>query len=298
MELWLVQDVPAWLVAVLLMIGLPILMLALDVLIHRTLPHHRLGRHNDVTGVIILVVGVAYGVVIGLCVISLWERYDEARDTVREEATALTALVPGGSVFDEQTRLRISEAVVRYLAGRVGDWNTRLGAGTVPATVTDPATRTEPATTTSPAAATGPTTATAPAATTGPVPAAGLDELTGIIGGLRPTTEAQRSYIEDAVATVGRAEHYRHDLTVEVGEQHMSPIMWLGVLVSTAAILVMCLFFGLDDALLRRLLLTMSTAVIATNLYLVIEMNYPYYGAFAVTPEAYRDVIAQVRSHP
>ena len=36
-------------------------------------------------------------------------------------------------------------------------------------------------------------------------------------------------------------------------------------------------------------------AVIATNLFLIIEMNYPYYGSFAVTPEAYEQVIADLR---
>ena len=81
MELWLVRDVPAWLVGVLLVLGLPLAMLALDALIHRQMPHRRLGRHNTVTGVIVSVVGVAYAIVIGLCVVSLWNGFSDAEHT-------------------------------------------------------------------------------------------------------------------------------------------------------------------------------------------------------------------------
>ncbi|MEU4561145.1 DUF4239 domain-containing protein [Actinoplanes sp. NPDC023936] len=259
MEFWLVQHVPAWFVGIVLIIGLPIVMLVSDAFIHRTLPHRRLGLHNDVTGVIVLVVGVAYGIVIGLCVVSLWERYSEARDTVVEDAVVVSALVPAGAVFDDQTQRRMAEAVIRYEADQVTDWNARRDQGLHTASAAD------------------------------------LGEITGIVAALQPATEAQRAYVEHAIKTIGRAEHSRNDLAVEVDEQYMSPVMWFGVLVSTVAILVMCLFFGLDDALLRRILLTMSTAVIATNLFLVIEMNYPYYGSFAVTPGAYEEVIAHLR---
>jgi hypothetical protein len=110
-ELWLVRDMPAWLVGAVLIAGLPCLTLALDVLIHRTMPHRRLDRHNAVTGVIVSVVGVAYAIVIGLCVVSLWEGYSAAEDTVRAEAVNLTALIPTSSVFDAQTQQQISEPV-------------------------------------------------------------------------------------------------------------------------------------------------------------------------------------------
>ena len=258
MDLWLVQDVPAWLVGVVLVVGLPSLTLALDVLIHRTMPHRRLDRHNAVTGVIVSVVGVAYAIVIGLCVVSLWEGYSAAEDTVRAEAVNLTSLIPTSAVFDAQTQQQISDGVIQYESDLITDWNARLAQGT------------------------------------GRQRSADLSRLTAVVVALRPVTEAQQAFVDQAVDGIGQAEQFHHDSDAEADDHQMSPVMWLGVLVATVSILGMCLFFGLDDGVLRRILLTLSSAVIATNLFLIIEMNYPYYGSLAVTPAAYEHVVADL----
>jgi hypothetical protein len=258
-ELWLVRDLSAWLVGAVLIVGVPAITLGLDVLIHRTLSHRRLLQHNEVTGVIVSLVGVAYAIVIGLCVVSLWEGYTDANDAVREEAASMTALVPGSVVFDDQTRLAVTDGVIRYESALVTDWKARHEQGTERARTAD------------------------------------LDELATLIGSLRPTTDAQRFFISHAIDRIGRAEQYHHDSDAEADDSRMSPVMWFGVLVSTGAILTMCLFFGLDDGFVRRALLIMASTVIATNLFLIVEMNYPYYGSFAVTPDAYQSVVADLR---
>jgi hypothetical protein len=258
-ELWLVRDVPAWLVGTVLILGVPALVLALDVLIHRRLSHQRLDRHNDVTGVIVSLVGVAYAIVIGLCVVSLWEGYTDAKDAVREEAASITAIIPGSVVFDEQTRQAVTEGVIRYESDLVADWEARHEHGTERQRTAD------------------------------------LDDLARTIGALRPATDAQRFFVNHAIDRIGRAEQYHHDSDAEADDSRMSPTMWFGVLVSTVAVLTMCLFFGLSDGAVRRILLIAASTVIATNLFLVIEMNYPYYGAFAVTPDAFLNVIEDLR---
>lgn len=259
MELWLVRDVSAWLVGAVLVIGIPAVTLGLDILIHRTLPHRRLGRHNDVTGVIVSLVGVAYAIVIGLCVVSLWEGYTDAKGAVREEAASMTAIVPGSVVFDDQTRQVITDGVIRYEAALVTDWKARHAQGTERERTAD------------------------------------LRELATTIGSLRPTTDAQRFFVNHAIDRIGRAEHYHHDSDAEADDSRMSPVMWFGVLISTGAVLTMCLFFGLDDGVVRRALLTVASTVIATNLFLIVEMNYPYYGSFAVTPDAYESVVVDLQ---
>ncbi|MEV4702904.1 hypothetical protein [Actinoplanes sp. NPDC049316] len=260
MELWLVRDVPAWLVGTVLIIALPAVTLGLDRLIRRTLPHKRLGPHNEVTGVIVSVVGVAYAIVIGLCVVSLWEGYTDAKDNSRDEAANLAALIPAGAVFGPATQQKITDDVIRYESDIVADWHTRREQGPERRRTAD------------------------------------LDELTATVGALQATTEAQRAFVLDAVERIGRAEAYHHDSDAEADDQRMSDVMWLGVLLSTAVIIAMSLFFGLDDNMLRRILLVLCSAVIATNLFLIIEMNYPYFGSFAVTPDAYEQVIADLRT--
>ncbi len=262
MELWLVRDVPAWLVGIVLIVGLPALMLLVDLVIHRGMSHRRLGRHNTVTGVIVSVVGVAYAIVIGLCVVSLWEGYSDAEHTVREEAANLTALVPTSTVFGPDTHRQVTDEIIRYEQDLVTEWHSR---------------------------ATG---------RPGQRGLADLNRLAGLVGALRPDTAAQHAFIDEAVVRIGYAQRLRQQALAEAEDRQMSDVMWLGVLGSTVAILGLCLLFGLDDGALRRILLTLSSAVIAINLFLVVQLNYPYYGSFSVTPAGYEQVVQDLRQAP
>lgn len=259
MELWLVREVPAWLVGLALIAGLPAVVLGCDVLIHRTIPHRRLDRHNPVTGAIVAVVGVAYAVIIGLCVVTLWEGQSDAEHTVRREATNVTALVASSRVFGPDAQRRVTDAVVAYQQDLVDEWPDRR------------------------------------AGRPGRQSTAGLAGLADTIGALRPDTEAQRAFVEQAVNRIGLAQELHQQSLSEAEDRQMSVVMWIGVLGATLAILGMCLLFGLDDSLLRRILLALTSAVIATNLYLIVEMNYPYQGSFAVTPDSYEQVVLELR---
>jgi hypothetical protein len=258
-ELWLVRDVPAWLVGLVLLIGVPAALLALDTLIHRHLRHKRLHRHNDVTGVMVSVVGVAYAIVIGLCVVSLWEGYSDAEHTVREEAANLTALVPAAAVYSPAVQAAITDDIVRYQRDIVEDWTARTGADTNQHRLAD------------------------------------LDRLVTTVAALRADTPAQQEFVKNALSTIGHAEQLRHQAEIEGEDRQMSPVMWIGVFATTIVFLGLCLFFGVDDTTLRRLLLTLVGVVIATNLFLIVEMNYPHYGAFSVGPEAYEAVVENLR---
>jgi hypothetical protein len=259
-ELWLVRDVPAWIVGLVLFVGVPAALLALDTLLHRHLPHQRLRRHNDVTGVMVSVVGVAYAIVIGLCVVSLWEGYSDAETTVREEAANLTALVPAAAVYGPSVQAAITDDIVRYHSDIVADWKAPAGAGT------------------------------------GRDARASLDRLVTAVGALRPATPAEQDFVRSALSTIGHAEQLRQQAEIEGEDRQMSPVMWIGVIATTIVFLGLCLFFGVEDNSLRRLLLALVGVVIATNLFLIVEMNYPHYGTFSVGPDAYEAVVENLRS--
>jgi len=199
---------------------------------------------------------VAYAVVIGLCVVSLWEGYKDAQDTVRAEAVALTPLIAGSATFGPEVQREVTTEIARYERDIIEGWERHLGERPNARRIAD------------------------------------LERLTALIARLEPATEAQRAFVTEAVRTVGQAESLRQAAKSEADDRQMSPVMWLGVLTATVALLALCPLFGLDDPPVRRTLLTLVSAVIATNLYLVVEMNFPYYGSFSVGPDAYRAVLA------
>jgi hypothetical protein len=108
MARWLSSDVPEWVTGVLLVVGLPALMVLLQALVHRRVPRWRRGEHNDAAGIMLSAAVVVYSVSIGLCVVTLWDKYEQARQSTEAEAMNLAALANGTGVLGDPLRDRRS----------------------------------------------------------------------------------------------------------------------------------------------------------------------------------------------
>ena len=62
------------------------------VLVQRLVPIERRLAHNDVAGFIYAVLGVAYGVLLGLMVLAVWQDWQAAREAATQEANELAAV--------------------------------------------------------------------------------------------------------------------------------------------------------------------------------------------------------------
>jgi hypothetical protein len=71
-------------------------------------------EHNAVAGFIYSVLGVAYAVVLGFVLISVWERYEMASETVDQEAAALVAVYFHASVLPDSDRRQIQQLAKSY----------------------------------------------------------------------------------------------------------------------------------------------------------------------------------------
>jgi hypothetical protein len=61
-------------------------------LVDRLVPAVSRQRHNDVAGFIYAALGVIYAVLLALVVISVWEEYQAASETVEEEANSVAEI--------------------------------------------------------------------------------------------------------------------------------------------------------------------------------------------------------------
>jgi hypothetical protein len=88
-------------------------------LVHRLVPAQSRQRHNDVAGFIYAALGVIYAVLLALVVITVWEEYQAASETVEQEANATAEIFllgyelpePEGSHIQELARSYAEEAV-------------------------------------------------------------------------------------------------------------------------------------------------------------------------------------------
>lgn len=258
MAKWLASDVPEWVSILVFLVGLPVLMVLLQAMVQRVAPHWQRGEHNDVAGVMLSAAVVVYSVAIGLCVITLWGKLDDAHRDTAAEATNLAAVAQGSHVFDATVQERIRAGVIAYNRDVIGGWGQRTHGDPVPAVKAD------------------------------------LDALAGIVAGLSPETEAQRAFVDDAVARLARASELRAASVRSAHDQQLPGILWVAVLGGSVVVLALCLTCGVRDGALRRVLLVGVAATVGINLFLVVELNYPFYGDIKVGPDSYSAVVAEL----
>ena len=259
MAKWLAADVPEWVVLLALAGGLPALMVILEARIHRWAPHWRRGEHNDATGIMLSSAAVIYSVAMGLCVVTLWEERNDAHQALEAEAMNLAAVAQGGRVFDSDVRDRIRRAVLSYNQEVLDAWPQRVSGESSPTV------------------------------------SAALDELVAIVAQLQPRTEAQRAYILDATTRLARATELRAQAVRLARDQQLPGTLWLSVVAGSVVVLALCLTCGIRDGTLRRVLVSGVAVTVGVNMFLAIELNYPFYGDVRVKPDSYRAVVADLQ---
>jgi hypothetical protein len=249
------SEVPEWVSILVFLVGLPAVMLLLQTLVRRLVPNWERGEHNDAAGVMLSAAVVVYSIAIGLCVVTLWEKMDAAHRATEVEAGNLAALAEGSRVFDGGVRDQVRAEVVAYNRDVVGGWSLRVRGEAVAGVGGD------------------------------------LDGLVDVVGRLAPETQAQRAYVDDAVARLARASELRTVSIRSARDQQLPDILWVAVLGGSMVVLALSLTCGVRDRMLRRILLVGVTATVGINLFLVIELNYPFYGTVKVGPESYANVV-------
>lgn len=260
MPRWIVENVPAWWLVVAAVVGLPVLALSLQWLIRRRAPGLAGGEHNEAASYLGSVVGVVYAIIAGFMVITLWEQYVTAGDSVQNETVSLRDVVQFSGAFGPAAQGKVRQLVVRY-ANSVAtvEWQTMAKGGGSPVVQKD------------------------------------FDQLVTAIQGLdvhNPTQEAFLSNILTQVDDVGKERQQR----LELSGQNVPAILWLTVILSSVVTLGFCLLFGIKNALLNYIMVVGVTILIGASLVLILLLEYPFSGTVAVRPTPFEHVAADLRS--
>lgn len=259
MAQWLATYPPEWLLGIIAIVVLPALMVALQAAIYRKIPAWRTGANNDATVSVISTSAVVYSIAVGLVVVTLWGRFDGIKQANEDEAANLVAVAEGSRVFADADSEPIRSQVVRYGRDVIGNWDNRVQGREIVQVGQD------------------------------------LDDLLTLVRRLSPGTEAQKAYVDDTVARLGRARELRYKAARLASEAQLPGLLWLSIVVGSLVVVGMCLICSVEDGALRQILLIGITMLVAVNVLLVIELNYPFYGEFKVGPDSFQRMLAELR---
>lgn len=250
-----IAGAPLWLSALILVIvptGLAVLGPAV---VRRLLPKDDVGANNEVAGFKFATLGVVYAVILGLAVISVWEKFAEADSAATREAAAVAALFRLSTGLDQIEGDRFRAAIDTYGTAAIAqDW---------PAMQDGSESRETLAAMDALYAAAFTFDASTPRGAA--VLAATLDELDLL-------TDARRERLGLAEGVV-------------------PAILWFALFVGAAMTIGFTFFFGLPNLGTQMLMTGMLAVVIFLSLFVAAAIDHPFTGSISVRPNALQQVL-------
>jgi hypothetical protein len=220
----------------------------------RRLVRRDLGEgHNNVSGAIFGVGGTIYAVFLAFLVIVVWEKHEDARRNVADEASLLTTLYRAGSAMDPNAGAQLRALIRRYTrAVIVDEWPIQAKVGGAAETAR----------------------------------AAGL-AMYRLLGGLSP--EVRRNddaIIETQLGLISQIQSDRNKRTLQA-EESISPVIWAVAVANGFIVVVMSFFLYPDRDWPHVVLCSLLATMIAMLLYVIFIFEKPFGGLMPLAPEAF-----------
>jgi hypothetical protein len=260
---WIVSNVPSGL----LLLGLNVLIAGGAVLalkfVRRRFPGLRGDERSEVTQFAFMLVGFVYAFFTGFIVTAMWGQDNAADDDMRVEGATAVQMANDLTVFDKPDSDRIRLALLDYEHAAVTEW---------------------------PLVAHGRT-----------YPAAGeaLQRLRTAYDQVQPRTDTQKSYLATSFDSLHKISQARTERTIRARTDNGLPwSMWTVFFLTSGLVLGGALVYGVEKPAIHYALVATVGVLLATDLFLVVELSHPYIGDTATSPESLGAAIQSLSGAP
>jgi hypothetical protein len=246
---------PLWLSGLLLVVVPTLIILCGPVVVRRFVPVDVLIVNNEVAGFKFAVLGVVYAVLLGLAVVSVWEKFSDAEGAATREAASLVAMYRLSGGLEPTLQATLRPALSDYARSVIADDWPAMGQARSSRKTFEALNRLY-ATTLAPAASDS------------------HDAIlfNALLTQLNALTEARRDRLILASGIV-------------------PSVIWLVLVIGAVVTLTFTFFFALRNLRVQLLMTAMLSVVIFLALYVALEIDYPFAGPVSVAPEGMRLVL-------
>lgn len=250
MGVWLITNLPSWL----LLAGLVVLVAGgatlIGALLRRTFPGLRTDDHNDALRFGYGVIAFVYAFFVGFVVSSMWGQINAADALARAEGAAIVQLARDRTVFDAADADRIRTDLLAYARAAEDEWPIAARGGTSP--------ETEQA----------------------------LQRLYRTIQGVQPRTDIQKTFLTTSVGTLEKISQGRTERLIQAGAD-AGPTwpLWAVIFLTSGLVLGSAIAFGVESQRMHSVATLTVGALVAANLFLVLDLSHPYLGDIATSSE-------------
>ena len=254
----LLNDLPTWLLAFIVIGGCTGLAVGLLLLLRNAIKASMREMHNEVAGYVFAVVGVLYALLLGFIILSTWEHVAAAETDVQREAASLTALFQTSAGLPDEMRQQARTELRRYTSLVITDGWPALAHGRASPRVD-----------------------------------ASLDRLyrvyaQGSRAGVPDSLDNASLQLLNEVSAA-RAER------VAGAHGFLDGVMWFVVLFGGVCTLGFALLFYLENAGIQVAMIAVLAALVSSMLFLLIVLDHPYSGGYSISPEPFQVALEQMR---
>jgi hypothetical protein len=219
-------------------------------LVQRLVPAVSRQRRNDVAGFIYAALGVIYAVLLALVVISAWEEYQAASETVEQEANSVAEIFWLGNRLPEPEGIHIQELARSYAEEVVNKEWPLMEEGRQPPLEQEAGT---------------------------PAGWNLIDDIRVTLHGFEPHTKAEEQLHTEGQDQVGRLADARRTRLI-ASEEGVPAVLWAVLIFGGIATVGFTYLFGLESTWAHRLMVLTLAAVIGLVLFTVGALEHPFSG--------------------
>ena len=228
-------------------------------LVQRLVPSVSRQRHNDVAGFIYAALGVIYAVLLALVVISVWEEYQTAGETVEQEANATAEIFWLGHQLPAPEGPHLQELAQSYAREVVHKEWPLMAQGQQPPLEQEAGT---------------------------PTGWTIVDDIRLSIQEFQPRTKGEEQLFSKGLDDVENLADARR-MRLVASEEGVPGILWSVLVVGGVAAVGFTYLFGLESTWAHRLMVATLAAVIGLVLFTVGALGHPFAGGARIGTGAF-----------
>jgi hypothetical protein len=219
--------------------------------VHRLVPASSRQSHNDVAGFIYAALGVIYAVLLALVVISVWEVYQAASETVEQEANATAEIFLLGYELPEPEGAHVQELAKSYAEEVVHKEWPLMAAGKQPPLEQEAGTQ------------------------------SGwnlIDDIRATLHGFDPRAKVEEQLYAEGLNQVENLANARRTSLIASEEGVVPGVLWSVLVFGGIAAVGFTYLFGLESTWAHRLMVVTLAAVIGLVLFTIGALSHPFSG--------------------
>lgn len=244
----LLNTMPTWLLAVVMVGGTAGVAVLGQMLVRRRLPELEKHGINDVAGIAIGVLAAVFGIILGFVTVSLYENFTEAQASVEREATELIQLLEDTRSFAPHAADAMQREIRSYIAAvRFSEWE-RMRDGK-----SDPQ-----------------------------IGKRHITDLYHELAVYEPDTMARTAFYSDAVARLNDVVDARR-VRLSYASEELPGAFWLMLVVGTVLLISSLYLLGAAQRRLHTIMVVAVAVLTSFNLLIIVALDHPFSGDIKVS---------------